>query len=342
MGDPWRKYPLLTSGQAYKMDHFLMRNPWALPVAGVLLAIILIVGAYFIGRGLSGPDYESFSMDEGPPRLSEPSTKIKEVIKTVEVKVPSQGVPGELIAYTGSEGYLVGGWGDNIHWDGVAVNPVDGIATIKVDPANNIGSVLVDLKDVSINSEDRTFLKGDVRIEFNAFFGKEGYKAGGIVQDLELFGNTGIESIQFPRTSAKLAGWGSAEVLLDGQSVYSKLPAFFMVNDAIRRDDNTIALIDGTLYSPKASSTGGFSDPSRQEMTLMFHSNEVDKKNKPQNSVFIHLVFKEVDEGPVELSNQDVESGAEAVKEVDYSESEIEEDDPVDGNSSISNGSSSE
>lgn len=296
MGDPWRKYPLLTSGQAYKLDHFLMRNPWALPVAAVALAILLIVGAYFIGRGLSGPKYEPFSMDEGPPRLSDPSPDAREVIKSAEVKVRSPGEPGQLITYTGSDGYLVGGWGDNIRWDGIAVNPVDGVATIKVDPANDIGSVLVDLNDVSINSEDRTFLKGDVRIEFNAFFGNEAYKDGGIAEAVELFGNTGLESVQFPRTMARLAGWGTAEVLLDGQSVYSKLPSFFMINDAIRRDDHTISLIDGTLYSPKAASTGGFSDPRRKELTLMFHSNDVDKKNKPQKSVFIHLVFNDVEE----------------------------------------------
>ena len=86
MGDPWRKYPLLTSGQAYKMDHFLMKNPWALPVAAVVIAVILIVGAYFIGRGCQVLGIEPFSMDEGPPRLSDSSSGAKEVIKTVEVR----------------------------------------------------------------------------------------------------------------------------------------------------------------------------------------------------------------------------------------------------------------
>lgn len=72
----------------------------------------------------------------------------------------------------------------------------------------------------------------------------------------------------------------------------------------------------------------------------MFHSNDVDKKNKPQNSVFIHLVFKDVREGPVESTNQQADSGAEAEKMIDYSSGEVKDGSPVEVNETPSNDSS--
>ena len=130
-------------------------------------------------------------------------------------------------------------------------------------PANNIGSVIVDLKDVSINSEDRTFLKGDVRIEFNAFFGRESCKMEGIADGA--FGNTGLESIQFQGLGPSLLVGGLLKSCLMARASTPSFRLFFMVNDAMRRTDNTISLLDGKIYSPKDSSTGGFTDPSMEE-----------------------------------------------------------------------------
>ena len=287
-----RRFPLLTSGQTHRLDMYFMTHPWAKPTLAIGIAVIFIILAYFIGRGFGGSKPESFSMKEGPIKyVDRPGQTI---VKTVEVPIPGQIPGGGLLSYNGSNAYLIGGWGDNLHWDGHGVVPVHGRITIKVDPANNIGSVMAEFPNATINSEDRTYLSGNVRIEFTVFHGIEPYQNGGITNQVELFGNTGKEGDILPRVAADLAGWGTAEVLLDGQSVYSKLPSFFMVNDALRDDDNAISLPDGTIYSPRFSNKEGFSDPRAKEITLMVHSADTDKKNKPPVSVFIHAVFKDV------------------------------------------------
>lgn len=287
------RYPLLSSGQSYKLDRFLMQHPWAKSILGIMIACFLILSAYFIGKGLGTSSLEPFSMKDGPVKyIDKPGETI---IKTIEVKVPGPSPPGHILSYTGTNGYLIGGWGDNLQWDGLKVQPIEGKVTVKVDPEHNIGSLIADLSHVSINSEDRTYLDGDVRIEFTIFQGIEDFKNGGIATDVELFGNSGREGDFLPRTKASLAGWGTADVLLDGQTVYSKLAAFFMINDGIRHEDNSIKLDDGTVYTPRFANKGGFSNPRQKEMTLMLQSNDGDKKNKPPVSVFIHVVFKDIE-----------------------------------------------
>ena len=77
MGDPWRKYPLLTSRQAYKMDHFLMKKPLGFASRCCRHSGYSHSWRLFHRQGLSGPGYEPFSMDEDPPRLSDSSSGAK-------------------------------------------------------------------------------------------------------------------------------------------------------------------------------------------------------------------------------------------------------------------------
>ena len=222
--DIWRK-PLFTKHSLWKLKQFWKRNIWFRWVFLILVIGILISGLYFAW----------------PEKTVEIIEK-KEVITRIVEKETFIETPTFTI--TGTEGYIVGNYGNGVQWGGKVLQKVEGNVKINLD-AKKLGTVKVHLEGVKLNTEDQTVLKdGDIDIFFTEFEGREDWMGNGIVEGIDLFGNTKKIGKFYPEMHAYLAAFGKAEIRLGKQVAYDELDAIMLFSNGIRRADGKIRNAD--------------------------------------------------------------------------------------------------
>lgn len=92
-----------------------------------------------------------------------------------------------------------------------------------------------------------------------SFSGQESYKAGGIAQNLVAHGDTGTASTAIPRVNLRLATWGSAELLRDGEPYTIANGSTGPWTAHLMLSEDTVRGPDGRIT--KANATGPY-DPS--------------------------------------------------------------------------------
>ena len=186
---------------------------------------------------------------------------------------------------------VIGGYGDNLCYDGKCVRSLDGSLLLSI-AANGRGSI-----DLSVSTTDAggplhpsstDELAGTIRIVSRFDDSTQ------VNERVEINGDIAGGDPSLPQTHALLAGGKTTfDLYVNGVMLYEALHGEWSVANAVRRSDGTIRQ-SGLLYSPLLRDKSGFSDPKRTEFTLLLHDDAPDAENKPAYSIVLHLIFSDV------------------------------------------------
>ncbi len=185
---------------------------------------------------------------------------------------------------------VIGGYGDNLCYDGKGVQTLSGTLnlTISKDGTGSIDASISTRKTAgSLHPASSGELTGTIRIVSRIDPSSE------VREDVDINGDITGGDPNLPQTHALLAGKSTFDVYNNGGLVYRNLHGEWSVANAVRQSDGSIRQ-SGLLYSPLLRDKAGFSDLKRTEFTLLLHSDVPDGSNKPPYSIALHLVFSDV------------------------------------------------
>lgn len=194
-----------------------------------------------------------------------------------------------------TNGLLIGGYGNNFVYDGKAVSPIGGNATVDVDAKKNTGLIEV-VFNGTINPEKGKTYTGEIKLVYEKFIEGSDFWEGGIADFVLLHGDTGQEAPVMPKIKTYLASWGPVDVFVDGELIYDNLAGHMMYTEG-SRDSNTYAIYKNDrsgFYSPMNKSDSSIAHPDKKEIHFVAHSNDPDEGNFPPHTVWIHLNFQNV------------------------------------------------
>ncbi|MFQ5620589.1 MAG: hypothetical protein ACE5FT_01975 [Candidatus Nanoarchaeia archaeon] len=274
MGNPYRK-PIFGPNQRWKLKKFWQKAGW-LKVVLVLVVLTLI----FVG-------YVS---------IMEPEEKIVEKVEVVKEQVVQERVVEKLVDaglwhLKANTAVIVGGYRDNMDWKGKSLQATGGELVVRVDPYQDLGKIY-SMFEAKVSPEEDKELDGQYEVYFADFREGKPWKQGGIAHRLRMFGASGRGDEWLPEIEADVAGWGIADVYLDGGELYDNLNAFFVYGDGVY-SKNGVRDGDNLPYTEERAKASGFSDG--KEAHLFLWSDVEDKRNYPDKAVFIHILYEDVD-----------------------------------------------
>ena len=194
-----------------------------------------------------------------------------------------------------TEGLLIGGYGDNFVYNGGAVVPIGGKATVDVDAKKDTGRMEV-VFNGTINPEQGKTYTGEIKLVYAEFDEGSAFWEGGIADYVYLHGDTGQEAPVMPKVKTYLSSWGPVDVFVDGELIYDDLVGHMMYTEG-SRDSKTYALYNSNrsgFYSPMNPGDSSIAHPGKREIHFVAHTVEPDKGNFPPHTVWIHLNFQKV------------------------------------------------
>ena len=212
-------------------------------------------------------------------------------------QMTSDDAPDSQWNLKASNGLLIGGYGDNFVYDGKAVVPVGGEASVDVNADKNTGYMEA-VFDGTITPEKGKTYTGEIKLVYEKFSEGSDFWEGGVADFIYLHGDTGQEAPVMPKVETYLASWGPVDVFIDGEKIYDDLVGHMMYTEGSRdRETYAIYKSDGTsYYSPKEPADSSIAHPDRKELHFVAHTTEPDKGNFPPHTVWIHLNFQDVEE----------------------------------------------
>ena len=190
---------------------------------------------------------------------------------------------------------LIGGYGDNFNYNGSQVIPMLGKAKVIVDTERDGGAMVVKVKG-TINPEKGKTYTGDITIHYSIAKGGPAYREGGVADFIYLHGDTRQGPPVMPKVRSFLAAWGTADIYVNDELVYTGLDGHMMYTER-SRDPNTKAIYNrdrSGFYSQKDPANASIVDPNGSELHFVAHSMEKDNGNFPPHTVWIHLNFGNV------------------------------------------------
>jgi hypothetical protein len=189
--------------------------------------------------------------------------------------------------------YMVGGLHDEDGWDHVDneaknVRLVDGTIEIDVDEIRNTGKAVGKLK----------LPEGLFEFTMDRWFESLPCQDGGVASMIFEHGDSGCGNALWPKTLLHIAGWGMADVKLEGKPLYTNYEAHFMVTQGIR-DRETLKVnypIPNRTDIWGRPSQAGEVNPAAIQMDFWIRSpkEQVNQKNNPPHKVFVHGFCMEV------------------------------------------------
>ncbi len=205
---------------------------------------------------------------------------------------PSAGDTSRHWVLEATDGLMIGGYGDNMQYEGLDVRPGPGSISLDVDAEENTGTLAADWTGTH-TPELGVTLTGHFELELNHWMEMEPYQDGGIVEDLPIHGTTGRSTTAMPGVNAFLAGWAMCDMFLDGTQIYSLMHCHWMYTDGARGEDHRIVQSDGaTAYDP-SDPVNSYVDPDDRELHMVVHSIEDDPNNFPPNPLWFHINYEE-------------------------------------------------
>lgn len=207
------------------------------------------------------------------------------LVGTVIWLVPDDAppTPSSIQSWHASDPWVFGTTNDRYDYAGDAARRLDGgQLTLSVDPTTNTGSL-----DITLPADAHvSLLIADAQTPSETAFHQEISSDVTLWTDVAVHGDTGIGDAGLPETHAQIAGAGPVMVSVDGSPADDgeDWTAFWMLGDALRRDDGAIRN-QGLIFSPLLRDRTGFSDPERTELTLLLHANATPE------SVILQMVF---------------------------------------------------
>jgi hypothetical protein len=139
----------------------------------------------------------------------------------------------------GSQGLIVGRYTDNFDYQGTRTVPIGGGFTLKVNSAADTG-VVTAYGYGTFTPEYDVHLTGWLTIVMDTWIEMAPFMDGGIAEDVILHGDTGQGPSVMPTIWSGLAGWGEADVYVNGSLVYEDLDGHFMYTEKARRDRDPV------------------------------------------------------------------------------------------------------
>lgn len=216
--------------------------------------------------------------------------------------------------------YVVGGYGDNMVYDGSDIRMGKGGLEIHVDSDENVGFISGWFEAPRFNPsaelelEDATV--GFVQPLFGAPPGapQPDYWDGGVAAGKHLHGNTGNEAPIIQSVFTPLATWGPLLVFVNGEQLMNPGKIMGMDNpmgmylghmmytEWNRDDQFRILKSDGTCcYSPMSPSDGLVIDSDRHMVHMVGRSDTPDAGNFPQFDFFFHTNFTTVEDAEAKM-----------------------------------------
>ena len=200
-------------------------------------------------------------------------------------KSPTLPVVGsDWVVHAGSP-EVIGGYGDNLCYDGKGVQTVSGTLDLEISGEDTWSIEASIYTGMPLHPSSSDEIAGTIRIFARSDASSQ------LRENVDINGD--IDDSNLPQTHALVAGEGVFDVYADGKPVYKGMRGEWSLADAVRRGDGSIRQ-SGLLYSPLLRDKTGFSDPDRVEFTLLLHSDVPDTGNKPPYSAVLHLVFSDV------------------------------------------------
>ena len=206
---------------------------------------------------------------------------------------------GAMFHAEGSNAWIVGGYGNNFVYNGEKYVRTNGFVTIDVNDKTNEGILIAewDVKDWQYDAS-KPAATGRMKVIWSDFFGSADFMDGGIAGNLYLHGDSGKEAPVLPTIYTYSAGWGTADIFLNGQKIYDDVVAHYMVTEGTR-DPLTHAVHkkDGkAIFVPKpmgGDSGDGFTYSHRIMTHVVVHTDIADQgKNFPPFTMFMHINFE--------------------------------------------------
>jgi len=186
---------------------------------------------------------------------------------------------------------IIGGYGDNYAYTGDGVRSLKGSLDLRLDIPQSEGTLMVSLETTeesgSLQISSSEELSGAFRLVSRID------RSDRVEEGIPIYGDTGNDGPELPRTLAILAGWSRFDLYVNDKIRYSNLSGEWAAALALRRDDGAIRQ-SGLVYSPLLRNKTGFSDPEKIEFTLILHSEVPDPENDPPYTLALHLVFTQV------------------------------------------------
>ncbi len=243
-----------------------------------------------------------------PPPTAVPATKAPE--PTAEPDI------GPQFHVQGSQVRLIGGYGDNLVYDGASVQVGEGSAEMHLDADANTGSIVASFTvDRFHPSKDVDLENASVALIFPLFgfppgVDMPGYMEGGIADNVVLHGDTGNEAPIMPNVRNAVATWGPVLVFVNGEQLMgaetmmgmpNPMGAFLghmMYTDVVRDPESqTVFNADGSgPYSPMEPSNGSVVSDEISLLHLIVRSETEDPDNFPGFNFFIHVNFEDTGE----------------------------------------------
>ncbi|MDX1577702.1 MAG: hypothetical protein R3266_04425 [Gemmatimonadota bacterium] len=201
---------------------------------------------------------------------------------------------------------IIGGFGDNFAYDGEDVRPLEGKATMRLDPEAGTGRLEIELRTTPASgpiqfSKDQAW-EGEIRIVQR--LNTSQMDMARIAEDIWLHGDTGNEAPVMPKLYNYFATWGPSKIWVNGEEVVPMIGSHTMFSEQARGESGKIVNAEGRVYSPRLDDKTGFADSSETEFHYVAHTTEPSEENFPPHTAWIHLHFSDVE---VEQKPDDIE-----------------------------------
>ncbi len=191
---------------------------------------------------------------------------------------------------------IIGGYGHNFAYNGENVRPLEGKATMTLNPDAGTAHLEIKLKTTEASgpirfSADKEW-SGEITIV--QMIDLEKMKKARIAENVFLHGDTGNEAPVMPKVYNYFATWGPSQVFVNGEEVIPMIGSHTMFSEQARGSNGKITTADGQVYSPMVKDKTGFTNPRETEFHYVAHTTEPDKNNFPPHTGWIHLHFSDV------------------------------------------------
>lgn len=256
----------------------------ALATAAILAAVLMQSGSTAIADADGNLGYQVKAKDARLNRLV-----------TGPVTGSVQGVPAEPV--------------HSFVWDGNGSVPIQGSASLSVDPVTNTGEIKASWTDENGSWTLRQELFAPPEHPTGLRVGPSASSTELVIDDpvttnVYLHGDTTAGGAVLPTVFNLLATWGPAEVTLDGQPFLNPFDgpaplwaAHTMTTVGVRGDDGTVRTVDGAIFNPLVNPGNGAVDDEDLEFHIVFHDAPgptMTGNFPPPFSFFYHLSFEEV------------------------------------------------
>jgi serine/threonine protein kinase len=173
-----------------------------------------------------------------------------------------------------SQAFAIGNVEQKFSYDGKIATPMEGTATIDVDPIRNTGTITVEVTGTLEYQDDEAAKTGTWKIVQKTFGGNTPFMQGGVAVDVKMHGTSGQEAPIYPTVIGTLATWGDAELYLDDQLVRKNLGVHTMLLNGLRTTDHQILKADKTCCFNMTNAGDGYVDENINQFVVILFSRD--------------------------------------------------------------------